>query len=705
MKGLIFFTSLLIWFGIQGNIDAQYNFNVKRPLRETNHQIVFSSYNSDGKYILTAGSDSSVIIWNADRMTIYRTLTGLKARPNMAVFSVDNEFVLSGGKDNKVSMWDLSTMPPAILKTFEGHKDQVKSLDVSPDGKYLATGSADRTIRIWDLQSTNLVYELKEHKKDVNSVVFSPNGKILASGGADGAIILWNIENGAVIISKPGHKGWIRDIAFSPEGNLLASCGDDKLIKIWQIPGLKLSGTLAGHKDWVQSIDFSPDGKTLISGGRDNLIILWDVTTGKILRQSDKQEQIVNSVDISPRHPDFISSCVGSEDLEIWALSGLDEKQWEESPVIITKPQITDNYIADNQLNVNQELPENKIAQSKDILTGNPMIEVFSPVPVNRRIVLDKSSVILIGRATDPEGINVLMINKNPVILSEDGVFQSNLNLAKGENPVSIIAINKKGKLNEMTLSVDYITESVTVPATTPIIPAGKYYALLIGIENYQNLEIPDLNNPVKDAQSLYDVLATKYTFERDNIIFLKNPKLSDIITTLDGLAKKLVVNDNLLIFYAGHGYWDDRGKVGYWFPADASKNSTVNWFRNSTLRDFIGSIETKHTLLIADACFSGAIFKTRAAFKDAPQGIKKLGGLPSRQAMTSGILQEVPDESVFIKFLVKRLAENEENFLTSAFLFSSFQTAVMNNSPNVPQFGVIQNVGDEGGDFIFIKR
>jgi hypothetical protein len=101
-------------------------------------------------------------------------------------------------------------------------------------------------------------------------------------------------------------------------------------------------------------------------------------------------------------------------------------------------------------------------------------------------------------------------------------------------------------------------------------------------------------------------------------------------------------MKDNLLIFYAGHGFWDDKGKVGYWFPSDASRNNTVNWFRNSTLRDFIGSIQTRHTILIADSCFSGAIFKTRIAFSDAPQGIEKLYELPSRKAMTSGILQEV---------------------------------------------------------------
>lgn len=144
---------------------------------------------------------------------------------------------------------------------------------------------------------------------------------------------------------------------------------------------------------------------------------------------------------------------------------------------------------------------------------------------------------------------------------------------------------------------------------------------------------------------------------------------------------------------------------MGYWFPSDAARENNVDWYSNSNLRDEIGSIQSRHTLLIADACFSGAIFKSRAAFNEAPQSIQKLYELPSRKAMTSGILQEVPDESVFVKYLVQRLEENKEKFLPSEVLFSSFKSVVMNNSPNVPQFGSIQNVGDDMGDFIFIRR
>jgi hypothetical protein len=72
---------------------------------------------------------------------------------------------------------------------------------------------------------------------------------------------------------------------------------------------------------------------------------------------------------------------------------------------------------------------------------------------------------------------------------------------------------------------------------------------------------------------------------------------------------------------------------------------------------------------------------------------------------MTSGTLTEVPDKSVFLEYLLKQLSENAEAYLSSEQLFFSFKPAVLNNTENVPQFGVVGNSGDEGGDFLFIKR
>jgi len=694
--------------GMLGTIYAQYNFNVIRTFGEISHEVVFASYNSDGSYIITAGSDSSLIIWNADRRTIYRTLAGLKGRPNTAVFSDDNEYVFSGGRDNQVTMWDLGAMPPKIMKTYEGFNGPVKSIDVSPDGKYLAAGSSGGTVKVWDLLSTNLIYDLKGHHKnmDVNSVAFSPDNKFLASGSAEGEIILWNIEKGIMTGSQTAQEKGVHHITFSSDGKFLGSCGYSSEIIIWQVPGFSNKTILKGHKDWVQTIDFSPDSKSLISGGRDEIIILWDAAAGKLLHKSEKQGHIIISLDFSPTQPCFISSSYKSEDIETWALSGLDEAQWQKHAETERKSKVTDNSITENQRQITQETVKNIIPPTENLTQKISMIEIFSPVSVQGRIVHDKNNITLIGRASDKDGINTFLINRDIVKLSDAGVFQFNVSLSKGENFFDLVAINSKGKMNELKLVVNCTADNANDPGVyVPEISKGKYFALLIGINEYEDPEITDLSNPVSDAESLYNVLLAKYTFEKENMLLLKNPAQGEIIQTLDELSRKLTSNDNLLIFYAGHGRWDEKGNVGYWFPSDASKNNSVNWFRNSTLRDYLGSISTKHTLLIADACFSGAIFKSRAAFTETPQGIEKLYELPSRKAMTSGILQEVPDESVFIKYLVKRLDENEDQFLTSELLFSSFKTAVMNNSSNVPQYGVIQNVGDEGGDFIFIKK
>ena len=203
----------------------------------------------------------------------------------------------------------------------------------------------------------------------------------------------------------------------------------------------------------------------------------------------------------------------------------------------------------------------------------------------------------------------------------------------------------------------------------------------------------------------MYNVLVTDYYFDKENVFLIKNAKRAHITNALDGLAEKVTRKDNLLIFYAGHGWWDEIANIGYWLPYDAKISRKAEWFRNSTLCDYLREINSKHTLLITDACFGGAIFKTRTVSMKAPKAIQMLYDLPSRKAMTSGTLTEVPDRSSFVKYLIDRLATNDDRYIASEQLFSSFRIAVINNSDVIPQYGEIRNVGDEGGDFIFIKK
>ena len=80
---------------------------------------------------------------------------------------------------------------------------------------------------------------------------------------------------------------------------------------------------------------------------------------------------------------------------------------------------------------------------------------------------------------------------------------------------------------------------------------------------------------------------------------------------------------------------------------------------------------------------------------------------MPSRRAISSGAMETVPDRSVFLKYLIKNLKRNDSKFLLSEQLFVKMKPGVINNSPTnqAPLTGVIQQAGDEGGDFIFLRR
>ena len=119
-----------------------------------------------------------------------------------------------------------------------------------------------------------------------------------------------------------------------------------------------------------------------------------------------------------------------------------------------------------------------------------------------------------------------------------------------------------------------------------------------------------------------------------------------------------------------------------------------------------IAELSSRHTLLITDACFSGSVFKTRGLGKDAPAAMKEMDEKISRVAITSGNDTEVPDESVFMKYLVKALSENKEKYLTAQKMFiNQIIEAVMTETKTEPRYGTLELAGHVGGDYIFSKK
>ncbi len=264
---------------------------------------------------------------------------------------------------------------------------------------------------------------------------------------------------------------------------------------------------------------------------------------------------------------------------------------------------------------------------------------------------------------------------------------------------------------------LDTQTELIKQPTVASNVPANveavslataEFWALVIGVSDYPHPSLNELTYPVRDAQQISSVLTTHYIFEPNNVRELLNPTREELIGALseytaDG-ATPLGENDNILIFYAGHGYWDENYREGYWLPSDAEQYNRAKWVSNSDIQRVFQAIKAKHILLLSDACFSGSMFASRSPFSKA---IEEAYKVPSRKAITAGNLSEVPDLSVFKEYLVKKLEENTDRFLDAGTLYNLIKQPVANNSPiqQRPLYGTIQQTGDEGGEFIFVRR
>ena len=314
--------------------------------------------------------------------------------------------------------------------------------------------------------------------------------------------------------------------------------------------------------------------------------------------------------------------------------------------------------------------------------------------------------VQLIGEAKDDSGLDSVKINGAAVNFDPSGVFFSNLSLKDNVTSITITASDKQKNKTSQTFSLDNLS-NVTKPlafSASDAPSAGKYYAVLIAEKDYADPSIPDLRTPIRDANLLKEVLIKQYTFDRENIDTLYNRSREDIIEAIIARCKKMTNKDNLLIFYAGHGdtSLDKMGRIdGYLVPSSAKKKLTSYYITSQEIFKALLRSNAKHILLLLDACYSGTF--TRKVSPDVPNDIKKQYELDSRKVMSSGNVEEVPDNSEFIFYVIKYLKENaSEKYVSAKDLWENVSHKI---KQTLAQYAPIDEAGDFGGQFIFEKR
>lgn len=241
----------------------------------------------------------------------------------------------------------------------------------------------------------------------------------------------------------------------------------------------------------------------------------------------------------------------------------------------------------------------------------------------------------------------------------------------------------------------------------------GMYRALIVGISNYEDGRIPNLETAVGDARQLADILEKEYGFSDVVTLLDSEATRRGILIELVRLVKQSTVDDSVLIYYAGHGELENKTGRGWWIPYDAEFGKTLGYLDNVIIWKSVNTIKARHVLLVADSSFANRHFGEEKALPSViddkwyAEHYKKR----SRWGIISGKLTIVDDQdckvhSLFACNFLKILQKNTQTYLSPRQICAKIWPIIKDKSKTglMPIIKPISSVAHKGGEFIFIR-
>ena len=370
-------------------------------------------------------------------------------------------------------------------------------------------------------------------------------------------------------------------------------------------------------------------------------------------------------------------------------------------------------------------------AQAVQVAGAGPEIAIIDPPLVMTRGAQDltapvnsPASHVVVGKVTTNANLMMLKVNGAEVPVDENAMFRVSVPITTKETPVNVVAIDVKGQRRTLTFNMikgKELAAVAPVSANPDVIDPkqlnvkfGEYHALVIGNSKYQFL--PELKTAKNDALQVSKMLKENYGFK---VTTLLDASRYDILSILNKMREELTEDQNLLVYYAGHGDLDRVNQRGNWLPVDAEPDSTANWISNIQITDVLNAMSARQIMLVVDSCYSGTLTRAGLARLDsgmspATRGkwIEKMAEKRSRVVLTSGGVAPVLDgggggHSVFARAFLNALEANQ-GVLEGQKLFQAVSSEVANSSATadfeqVPQYAPIKYAGHESGDFFLV--
>lgn len=243
--------------------------------------------------------------------------------------------------------------------------------------------------------------------------------------------------------------------------------------------------------------------------------------------------------------------------------------------------------------------------------------------------------------------------------------------------------------------------------AASPAAPKeGRRFAVLVGNNDYK-MPIPGLETPIADVSKTADILTSRFGFETR---VLKNASKAQIVEALNRVAAEATPEDNVLLFYAGHGYLMDDTKMGFWIPIDASVKTAANWISNTDISKLLSAIRARQLILVSDSCFSGSLTREQKVTYSGKPKAEEVLRRRSVLVLSSGGDEPVSDEgkeghSIFAYNLIKTL-DTASGTTPGYEVWRTVHGSVSKEYSQEPQYGAVVSAGHaEGGEYLFQSR
>lgn len=278
--------------------------------------VVAAASSDQGRWIVSAGADATLRVWNAGSGALVRTIELDEGAPT--ALAVGDRRALAGHKGGAIALWDLekaekigtyqlgTTAPVTSLAfTADANEFAAASQDGSValfdtrapsapamllDGRdgtgmivtaaqsrgLVASAGADRAVRLWRAETESLSRTYRIQAGEIAALDISSDGRYLAAAVSDGSIRVWSNSSSRTIRSFKTHQARVGAIAFGPD-RLLATAGDGGRVKVWNLRTTRLIRTLSGGAGPLRALNFASDGRRIIGAGQDGVIRVWSL--------------------------------------------------------------------------------------------------------------------------------------------------------------------------------------------------------------------------------------------------------------------------------------------------------------------------------------------------------------------------------------------------------------------------------------------